>query len=169
MDKLNFKKIINNDFKHIYQDMLEQFPKYELKSYENFEKLISSGKLDCYGVYDNDLEIGYFLLAKTGKSFWLDYIAIKKPYQSKGYGRKIMQHFDNCYLEVEKPDLNKPDTLRRIKFYEALGAKKLDIDYVYPNDQGGYTMDLYYLGKNIPENITEDIKYIFKILHSKDI
>ena len=63
-------------------------------------------------------------------------------------------------------DINK---YRRIKFYEALGAKKLDIDYVYPNDQGGYPMDLYYLGKNIPENITEDIKYIFKILHSKDI
>ncbi len=168
MNKIILKKYGIKEFQHIYTDMLNQFPKNELKTYETFEKLISENKLNCFGIYDNDKEVGYLIYANLSNSIWLDYIAIKKEYHSNGYGKKVISKLDNCYLEVEKPDINQPNTLRRINFYESLGARKLNIDYIYPNNDGGYKMDLYYLGKNLPdkETLFSDIKEVFATLHS---
>ncbi len=168
MSTLLLKKIKSNDFERIYEDMQRQFPENELKSFESFVRLLSEKKLVCEEAFDGDRGIGYILYAMldSGK-MWLDYIAVKKEYHSMGYGRKIISLLDNCYLEVEKPDSAIPDTIRRIKFYTSLGAKKLDINYIYPNDKGGLEMDLYYLGGIYPEktDILNDIKLIFNKLH----
>ncbi len=169
MKNLRFRKLNIDEFYEIYQDMEIQFPKNELKSYDVFVKLLNADVLECVGVYDKDYLIGYFLYTSLKNDHkWLDYIAIRKEFHSKGYGSKIMQCLRDCYLEVEKPDVNLPNTIRRIDFYEALGAKKLDVNYIYPNDFGGLPMDLYYIGENLPdyEEAIEAIDEIFNKLHS---
>ena len=169
MENLILKKIDTKIFKHIYEDMLLQFPSSELKSYDEFINLFKHKVLECHAVFDGEKEVGYIIYALLeDKSLWLDYIAIKKEFHSNGYGRKVFELINNCYLEVEKPDETKPDTLRRIKFYKSLGAQKLNVDYTYPNLEGGMQMDLYYLGDKIPsrDTINSDIKYIFNTLHA---
>src|SRR5699024_9863607 len=127
-----------------------------LKSYEEFVKLLCDDG-DFYHLYvvedDNDA-VAYVLLYKDELSgfLWIDYIAVFPEYYSKGYGRKIIAELKNTfskskgvYFEVEKPDTNSPDTLRRIKFYTSCGVKKLDCEYFYPNKDGCLPMDLYFL------------------------
>ena len=169
MKNLCIKKLNIDEFYEIYQDMETQFPKNELKSYDVFVKLLNTDVLDCVGVYDKDYLVAYFLYVslKNGRK-WLEYIAVRKEFHSKGYGSKIMQCLKNCYLEVEKPNISLPDTIRRIDFYKALGAKKLGVNYIYPNDFGGLPMDLYYIGENSPcyEEVIGVIEEIFNKLHS---
>lgn len=169
MNTLLLKNIKAYDFEHIYQDMQLQFPENELKPFGVFENLINNDKYAVFSVFDGDKEIGYILYIKLKSGrLWLDYIAVKKEFHSKGYGKRIMSLLHNCYLEVEKPDACFPDTLRRIKFYTLLGAKKLNINYIYPNLEGGLPMDLYYLGDDLPSNedILNDIKNVFFDIHS---
>ena len=169
MRNLNLKKVDVLNFRHIYEDMRLQFPISELKSYDEFINLFNHNVLECHAVFDGEKEVGYIIYALLeDKSLWLDYIAIKKEFHSKAYGKKVFELINNCYLEVEKPDEMAPNTLRRIKFYKLLGAQKLDVDYIYPNLEGGMQMDLYYLGDKIPsrDTINSDIKYIFNTLHS---
>lgn len=173
MENIFLREVDTENFKHIYDDMLSQFPLSELKPYEVFIKLLKEKKLQCFSAFDNDIEIGYIMYAPVGDAVWLEYIAIKKEYHCKGYGRRILALLNNCYLEVEKPDESDVDTIRRIKFYTSLDAKKLDVDYVYPNNYGGLPMDLYYLGATPPEkeSVLGVIRYIFNTLHAdiKDV
>ena len=168
MSNITFKTVQPDGFGQIYADMQMQFPPEELKPFNVFVKLLSEGKLECLGAYDNLTQVGYLIFAKADEFIWLDYIAVKKEFHSKGYGKKIFKLITDCYLEVEKPDIKNPDSIRRIKFYQYLGAVKLNINYIYPNTEGGLPMDLYYLGNTLPDNNTvyKTIKFIFKNLHT---
>ena len=112
---------------------------------------------------------------KETNTLWLDYFAVYKHFHSQGKGSEIMRNFityfsdyNGCYLELEQPDETALDTLRRIKFYENLGAVKLNIRYFYPNKNGDLPMDLYFLPfRNfLPENTLKTIQNIFFLLHS---
>lgn len=168
MKNLKFEKIKTEEFSIIYKDMESQFPKSELKDYCVLENLLNTGVLQCIGAYDGNILVGYVLYVPLCESIkWIDYVAVKKEFQSKGYGTSIMKSLKNCYLEVEKPNISLPNTIRRIDFYKSLGARKIDINYVYPNDFGGLPMDLYYIGENFPDNqrVIETICEVFNELH----
>lgn len=167
-----FTKIDNSEFNTIYNDMIEQFPAEELKSYDRFCELINSGKYIINLVEDGGSPIGYVIFSEVNGSLWLDYFAVFKKYHSKGYGSRIIkalagEHCKGIYLEVEKPDEDVPNTIRRIKFYKNLGAEKLDYNYFYPAKDKPFPMDLYYLPyTKMPLKIENDIKEIFEFLHS---
>ena len=170
---MNFIDIDEKNFINIYKDLTEQFPAQELKSYERFLELLYDKSYKVKLINDGEISVGYIIFVELADSIWLDYIAVFKEHHSKGYGSKILnavlnQFEKGIYLEVEKPDENVPNTLRRIKFYTNLGAQKLDYDYFYPAKEKPFSMDLYYLPyQNIfPENIENDIKQVFRIIHS---
>ena len=171
-----------NDIKRLYSDMEKQFPISELKPMEEFQNLFSNNQYIAYDVVNKEQKIGYVIIVedKNNKIIWIDYLAVLKEFHSHGYGseilkelEKIYKNFDGCYLEVEKPDNNIPNTLRRINFYKKHGAVKLPVEYYYPNSNGILPMDLYYIPytKRQAENILIVIKNIFNILHKniKDI
>ena len=168
-------------FNTVYIDMTKQFPMSELKSYECFVSLLSGNDYNLYSAISDDICIGYFIVFKDKyyKNLWLDYVAVMKQYQSRGYGHQIFDNlkkyfakeYNGIYLEVEKPEQSKPNTIRRIKFYESLNAHKLDITYFYPNEEGCLPMDLYFLPfkeMNIPakNKITGTIQKVFFSIHS---
>ena len=68
---------------------------------------------------------------------------------------------------MEKPNPQNTNTIRRIKFYERHGAKKLDFNYIYP--ASGLPMDLYYIPytEESPskEEIREFIGSLFEHVH----
>lgn len=167
------------DFKTIYNDMTVQFPETEMKSYKKFLNLLGLESYKLFAAYSDGVPIGYSLINidPKNKVLWLDYIAIFKNFQSKGYGKEVFcalkkkfSNFKGIYLEVEKADEKNPDTKRRIKFYEKLGAQKLSCKYIYPNSDGGLEMDLYFLSINSflpePSQIRDAVLEAFKTLHS---
>lgn len=173
---VNLKKIATDKFSSIYSDMQKQFPQSEMKSYEVFLKLIDDGKYHVLAAYDREILVGYVIFAEIEDVIWLDYIAVLEELHSKGYGSKILNELKNihshkigCILEVECSDESEPNTLRRIKFYENLGAKKLPVDYFYPNEKGDIKLDLYMIPHNqdCDFNIKEVIADVFELLHSE--
>ena len=169
-------------FKEVYKDMSSQFPENEMKTFKKFEQLLKTGSYKLFTAQNSsETSVGYCLLYTGSKSkiLWLDYIAVFKEQQSKGYGKQIFnaiketfQEYTGIYLEVEKPDSSQPNTLRRIKFYETLGAKRLPCKYIYPNDKGGLEMDLFFLPikGQIPNSLQTKsaILEVFNVLH-KDV
>ncbi len=173
---LKFRKINSKDFHGIYHDMLEQFPLSELKSYQTFTDLIDEGLYDVMMAEVENAPVGYCLVFKNKKYIFLDYIAVFKIRQGKGYGGEMLDllrdyYMDKCgcFLEVEKPNPDDYNTLRRVRFYEMHGAEKINISYLYPNREGALPMDLYYIGykPQIPpkEEIKQFIEELFENIH----
>ncbi len=163
------------DFKNIYNDMLSQFPPEELKSFENFQKI--TGKNYCaYDVVNNGTPVGYVILFESRDFIFIDYVAIFKEFHSNGFGGMVLETLKEkfaakkgCFLEVEKPDVREPNTLRRIKFYQKHGAGKLGVNYLYPNENGALPMDLYYImysGQPVNQEIKNFITELFQNVHA---
>lgn len=160
------------DFALLYEDMKGQFPISELKSYEHFLSYLKNP--DYYILKWEDF--GYILILDVFDYVWVDYLAIFKKFQSKGFGSKILdsikENFKNkkgIIFEVEKIDEKLPNTIKRQNFYIKNGAIKLCINYFFPNKEGGLNMDLFYikLSENTPSKLEllEVIKQTFKTLH----
>ena len=168
----------NNDFSTLYEDLLAQFPKSELKSKERFDELLKNPDYKAYSVKIDGENAGYviFFIDKKNNTLWLDYIAIFKEHHSKGFGTRIFEamkkeffEFSGVWLEIEKPDENEPDTLRRRKFYKKLGARIVSENYIYPNNNGGLSMDLYFLPfceENFAKKMHKCVKTAFETIHS---
>lgn len=166
---MEFRK--TDRFDYIYQDMRSQFPPEELKPYEHLKNLVGN-RYKILEVIESE-PVGYIILFETEKFIFIDYVAIYKKFHSQGFGGKILERLketynkNGCFLEVEKPNPQNTNTIRRIKFYERHGAKKLDFNYIYP--ASGLPMDLYYIPytEESPskEEIREFIGSLFEHVH----
>lgn len=168
-----------NNFNTFFQDMLLQFPESELKTYETFLGLLKKDSYKLLSALDDEESVGYVIYFddNQNKILWLDYIAVYKSFHSKGYGMKILEalklrykDYKGIYLEVEKPNANEINTIRRIKFYTNLGAQKLCLNYFYPNKNGSLPMDLYFMPlsySKLPdkEETLSCIQSVFNKLH----
>lgn len=139
------------DLTNIYKDMILQFPPEELKTLEELKK-ITGEKYKFYDCIIDSAPIGYFALFETDNFLMLDYFAVFKNLHSMGFGsqilksiQKIFPNKQGLFLEVEKPDEEVPNTYRRIKFYESHGAKRLNVNYLFPTVNGAIPLDLYFL------------------------
>jgi GNAT superfamily N-acetyltransferase len=176
-----------NELKDVYQRFKEDFAPVELKSYEHLELLLTKEKYKLVLAKDKIVNeiMGYaFIYEFTNlKAIWLDYIAIDKKFRSSGYGsiffRKLANYKQNessgVFLEVEIPEDSqghiREEQIRRINFYERLGAKNLDIPYELPTNDGGFPMYLYYRPCSGVEQLTmngiqEAIAEVFEFIHS---
>ena len=98
---LNFRKIRSEDFHGIYHDMLEQFPLAELKDFQTFADLIDTGAYDAIIAEEDGVPVGYCLVFKSEKYIFLDYIAIFKIRQGKGFGGEILDMLRDYYLDKD--------------------------------------------------------------------
>ena len=176
---LQIQKATIEDFSEIHNSyMLKQFPASELKNIDDFIHLLTDSRCSYYFYLakDDQTTVGYVLLYKGCNFIWIDYIAVLPEFYSKGYGKKIIESLKNnfaningLYFEVEKPDVSDFNTVRRIKFYSMCGAKKLDCNYYYPNNDGAIPMDLFFLSVNNTSlsrtTVLDNIAEVFQKLH----
>lgn len=177
----------NNDLKEVYARFKKDFAADERKDYEHLEVLMAKRKYKLlmarHKVF-NEI-IGYAFVYKDDqhKVLWLDYMAIDNKFQNAGYGTLLFnkiaesnqEGIQGIFMEVEKPDsedeLRREDQLRRIQFYERLGAQRLNFNYKLPTNNGGFPMVLYFRPspqvKLLPkEQIKETIASAFEYIHS---
>lgn len=153
-----------DDFPQIYEDMKRQFPQDEMYEYRDFLRMFNQGRykpLLYRRTADSEL-LGYALIyvPESGNVVWMDYLAVMQPYQSHGYGQKLFQAvwqkycgpFDGVIFSVEHVAGDDPHLaqrqMRRIGFYEKLGAKRLRAAFLQPCDGGSFPMYLYFKPKN---------------------
>lgn len=164
-------------FMQIYDFLKQYFPSHELKQSKTFEKIYKNQNYSICEIVFKYRTCGFFSFFQfKDNTIFIDYFFIFKKFQSMGLGSKtfeiIKKNFSQkgCYIEVEKENKNHYNTIRRVKFYKNLGAKKLNINYFYPNQEGELNMDLFFLpfeAKYFPtkENIIQNIQTIFDKLH----
>ncbi len=183
------------DLKGIYPSFEQEFPVDERKELAYLEGLMARKQYKLILAKEpiHNETIGYALIyvTKNRSQWWLDYIAIIDKYQGQGYGSIFLNKISDVqseakvevegargmFMEVEIPDVSDPtykEQVRRIGFYERLGAKRLDMDYILPTIDGGRPMYLYYkpIASSIhllsKETIGETIIEVFEYVH-KDI
>ena len=164
-----------NFFDFIYNDLIKQFPSSETKSYEKLLSLIKGNNYKAWLICDKDTVVGYCLIFEYSNYILVDYIAILKGFHSKGYGSSFLKALhtlypdkDGCFFEVEKIDNKNINTVKRANFYTNNNVNIINnIKYIYPNNNGGLPMDLYYqnFNKHIPNK--EDIKnFIYNLFYT---
>jgi ribosomal protein S18 acetylase RimI-like enzyme len=173
-----------HELKDVYQQYINDFAIDELKKYEQLEFLLSRKNYKLLLLKDRTINeiVGYTFIyeLKQLNSIWLDYIAVMKKYRNQGYGtilfNKILHYNEDglgVFIEIEIPEEghNKENQLRRIKFYERLGAKKLHLSYLFPTNNGGFPMFLYFKPSSniqkLPKKlIQEAITEVFENIHT---
>lgn len=141
------------EMESMYPLFCEEFPPEERKTLDHLRHLLDLGRYKfMMAEVDGIGPIGFsFLYESKDKTFyWLDYIAIEKSFQSKGYGsqfyRALLEHeptIEQIFIEIEIPTGRDDNQLRRIRYYERLGATDLGLDYWLPTPEGCLSMFLY--------------------------
>ncbi|MED4226481.1 GNAT family N-acetyltransferase [Neobacillus cucumis] len=159
-----------DDLTFIYQHFINDFAIDELKNYEQLELLITRKNYKLLLVKDRTSKeiVGYAFIYELEhlNAIWLDYMAIINKFRNRSYGTllfdKITHYKENglgVFIEVEIPEEghNKEIQLRRINFYERLGAKCLPIDYEFPTKNGGFPMYLYFKPASNNQQLTKNL------------
>ncbi|WHZ02574.1 GNAT family N-acetyltransferase [Neobacillus sp. YX16] len=176
------------DLKNVYQRFTADFASEELKGYEHLKLLMSKRRYKLLLAKDPILHevVGYAFIYEFDRlqGIWLDYMAIDNQYRGSGYGallfKKLTKWKQNgfsggIFIEVEMPEekegFTRENQLRRIRFYERLGTKRLPIPYQLPTNDGGLPMYLYFwpspdVEKLPREQLQEAISEVFNTIHS---
>ncbi len=148
------------DFPQIYEDMKQQFPPCEIYRFKTFMQLLNNSKYKIllYKRNEDNALIGYALvyMIENSNVVWLDYLAVLKEHQSKGYGNALFKAlsqkycgpFDGMLFSVEhisQTDLKLAERQkRRLSFYENLGSHRLHAGFLLPCEEGSLPMYLYF-------------------------
>ena len=147
-----------DDLDAIYESYALEFPENERKSKYQLKQLMVRGAyqmLIAEELAEDQLihRIGFACLyiPQNEDFIWLDYLVIERAYQSKGYGSKffeeMMRMWSDCkgmFIEIEIPEGDDINQVRRIAYYEKLGAKRLPIKYHLPTEVDDMAMYLYF-------------------------
>jgi ribosomal protein S18 acetylase RimI-like enzyme len=176
-----------HDLKNVYQRFTADFASDELKSFEHLKLLMTKKRYKLLVAKDPMMDefVGYAFIYEFNhlQAIWIDYIAIDNQLRGSGYGSLLFQKLSNwkqngfigLFIEVEIPENDEGATrenqLRRIRFYERLGAKRLTFPYQLPTIHGGLPMYLYFcpsphVEKLSKEQIKEAISEVFTFIHS---
>jgi GNAT superfamily N-acetyltransferase len=176
-----------DDLEYVYQRFTTYFASDELKSYQHLTQLMSKKNYKLLLAKDPIIDeiVGYAFIYEFDRlqAIWLDYMAIENQFRGSGYGALLFQKLTDwkkngasgIFIEVEIPEENEGATrvnqLRRIHFYERLGAQQLPIPYQLPTNEGGLPMYLYFWPsphvERLPKGqIQEAISEVFTSIHS---
>jgi len=145
-----------DDLDAIYESYALEFPENERKTKDQLKQLLCRGSYilliaETYVAYVNK-RVGFACLyvPQNEDFIWLDYLVIERAYQSKGYGSKFFEEMmrlwsdrKGMFIEIEIPEGNDINQVRRIAYYEKLGAKRLPINYHLPTEVDDMAMYLY--------------------------
>ncbi|MCL6454706.1 MAG: GNAT family N-acetyltransferase [Alicyclobacillus sp.] len=129
-----------------YEKLSNYFPEHEMKHPGQMRDLEQHH--EAYRVYhSDDVVVSY---AEFPDFVFIDYLLVNPNTRGRGVGSKVLDRFKRkgkpIILEVEPPDTEDRDTVKRIRFYERNGFKRAEhIEYTRSDDDGtSHTMDVYY-------------------------
>ena len=133
-EKLKVRPLNREEIEEVYREyMPEAFPAAEVKPLTVILDLVAKGTYWCYGLFDEDIFVGYGFFFRAGDNCQLlDYFAILPQIRSKGYGSAFLKIFFQKYPdmitlgEMESPrsahnEGEKALRERRIRFYQRNG------------------------------------------------
>ncbi len=138
----------------IYED---SFPSDERRTLEAQKKVMNLKEYSFFVVMENNNVIGLITEWNFGSFSFIEHLAVKKELRNKGNGSRLLKSFvsekeEFVVLEVELPE--DEISKRRIGFYERVGFKLNDFDYIQPSYGEGKS-PVPMLIMTYPKKITE--------------
>jgi len=157
---MEFIKIENSDsqeFKEAWEIYESSFPLDERRTLELQKELIKNMQYNFYIVTKDRVLVAIITDWNFEDFLFVEHLAVKEDLRGKGIGTESLKEYlsknkQKIVLEVERPE-NEIAT-NRIKFYEKIGFKLNDFDYIQPpygKDKNSVPMFLM----TYPEKITE--------------
>lgn len=128
-------KIDVNYVKKLYK---EAFPIRERMPFSRLLKLQKNNIIKMFAAYENGEPCALAITCTGSKSVLLMYLAVDGSKRGQGLGSKIIPALcetfprRNLLLEIEKPDENKPMTVRRKEFFFAADCARRGRRYLSP-------------------------------------
>ncbi|WDM02927.1 GNAT family N-acetyltransferase [Alicyclobacillus cycloheptanicus] len=153
-----------------YERLANYFPEHEMKHPEQLRELLQHH--EAYRKMETqDYVVTY---AEFPDFVFIDYLLVNPRTRGKGVGSRLLNHFKargkTLIVEVEPPDAEDEDTVKRVQFYERNGFVRAErITYTRSDDDGTpYTMDIYYWS---PDEVSEqavlrNMKTICREIHN---
>lgn len=141
MNNYKLKKITVDDFDSLYKIMEDSFPSIERRTYDEQKSLFNNDIYNVIGYIDECGSVLAFLAFWKFNNFnFIEHFAVNNSLRGKGVGTTLLKKYlDNnnnlTVLEVELPEDN--ISTRRIKYYERIGMKLNEYDYLQPPLQEG--------------------------------
>ncbi|WEK36910.1 MAG: GNAT family N-acetyltransferase [Candidatus Pseudobacter hemicellulosilyticus] len=135
---MNFQQIRTADHPQLafVQALYEtSFPWQERRAWQQVLQLLPEPAMQLWLVQEEERPVAFLICWQLEHWCYLEHFAVDPLERGKQYGAAIMDQLisrseGKLLLEVERP--HDPDSQRRIRFYERLGFRLLDIDYYQP-------------------------------------
>ena len=141
---MEIKEITIEKFeKEFYDKYIDLFPEDEQRDWKNIRKTYEDGIEKFFEIVCENKKIGFFMLERINDSYpyYLDYFAIFKEFQDKGYGTEAVKKLEDevikdsgvCgeieSIEYADNEKDKEIRLKRKECWESLGFKGFDSRY----------------------------------------
>lgn len=152
------------------------FSEDERRDFEFIDQLIENKNFDFFVILnssENSKPLGIISLWYFKEYIYIEHFAIDEKQRSKGYGKQVMRNFMDeiklpIILEVENPidEISQ----RRVRFYDSLGFRLLDYEYIQPSyssSKKSIPMKLMVSNENLflEKSIGEIVKEIHNIVY----
>jgi len=157
---IQYRKGSKDEIANIYLSFADEFPINERKTMAELRTLMDNGAYhliiaeealeDAFEETTQRIGFAFVYMPENANFVWLDYLVIEKNHQSKGYGSRFFNYLlqltpylKYMFMEVEIPNGLDINQIRRVQYYERLGAVKYPLDYLLPIPEGSIPMSLY--------------------------
>jgi GNAT superfamily N-acetyltransferase len=135
MELIELDDLNSEEFRKAWIIYESSFPSDERRDLKNQIEVMNNDLYTFFGVFHFDVLIGIFTEWTFRDFLFVEHIAIKKELRGKGFGTKLFEEYlkdkkKKVILEVEPPQ----DSLckKRINFYNSLGFKLNNFNYIQP-------------------------------------
>lgn len=121
------REVSQKDVNYIRSLYREAFPAVERIPFSRLERLQRKGEIKMFCAYENSEPCALAFTSCSSKSVLLMYFAVDSAKRNQGLGAKVISALCDTFprrriiIEIEEPDENKPDTIRRKEFYKRCG------------------------------------------------
>ena len=163
MEHLAIRELNKEEIEEVYREhMPEAFPAAEVKPLSVILAAVDKGTYTCYGLFDDDLFVGYGFFFRAGENCQLlDYYATLPHVRSKGYGAAFLKMFAalhpdmTTFGEVEAVESTEDEgekalRQRRRRFYERNGFLLTNVRAIL------FGVEYQIIMQNGPEGITDE-------------
>ncbi len=169
---MEFIKLENSDsqeFKEAWKIYESSFPSDERRTLDLQKKLIKNKQYNFFIVLKDKILVAIITDWNFEDFLFVEHLAVKKDLRGKGIGTELLKEYlsknkQKIVLEVEKPETE--SAIKRIKFYEKIGLKLNNFNYIQPpygKDKNPVPMFLM----TYPEKINEsEFSSVREKLHS---
>ena len=135
MEFIKLENWDSQEFREAWEIYESSFPSDERRTLELQKELIKNKQYNFFIVTKDNILVAIITDWNFGDFLFVEHLAVKKDLRGKRIGTELLEEYlsknkQKIVLEVERPETK--IATKRIEFYEKIGFKLNDFDYIQP-------------------------------------